>query len=554
MLTQLTIKNFGLINDLTIEFTKGLNILTGETGAGKSILIEAIRYLLGERISSSQIRDIKNSCIVEGVFELSKNLIDNPIIKEFLAGDDSELIINRNYSADGKNKIKINGLNITISQLKILGDNLVDIHGAYDHQKLLSPQEHIKILDRLSEVEELKNNFYKLYCQYSDLNNQLNELIQTAKSQSQELETLDYQIKELETVPLDLDKHNQFFNDQKRLQNGERIYENGNAIINALEDNDTGIKSILKQIWLALKNLNQLDESTIKYSQIFTNITDQINDLSGQLNSYVDSSAFNPQEANNINATCDIYNTLKRKYGQTIEEVINYYQKIKQRYELLVNIENSDKKIRRDMANLEVELKKLGDKLSKQRKTKAVSLKNTIEEELSQLGMPAVKFICQITSQELNAQGYDNVAFYFSSNLGEDLKPLAQIASSGEAARVMLALKKALIKVDTIPTLIFDEIDAQIGGRLGTITGKKLKELSLNRQVILITHLPQIAAFADSHFKVFKKVENKRTNTFVELLNNKARTQELANMMSGQEKSEISLKHACELISKAERN
>jgi DNA repair protein RecN (Recombination protein N) len=554
MVTQLTIQNFGLIDNLSLEFCDKLNILTGETGAGKSIIIDALRYALGDQLNASQIRNPALSCAVEVVFELAdKELRENEVFSEYLPDGEKSLIINRTYAPDGKKKIKVNGFSVTLAQLKELGNHLVDFHGPNDHQMLLSADSHLAILDRLTDFGKLKEEYTVGFKKYSDLRSKLKALHEAASSRERDCDLLGHQVKELEQVPLDEAKYEHLLQEQTRLNNVTKLYECASLLLNALENDDSGVAQGLSQAFTPLKTLNKIDSSTERFAEKLSLIQENAQELISDLNSYLESLSFEPQEAAEINKNCDIYQDIMRKYGPGLDDAARFYQEAKQKYELLVNLEQNDAALQQEIKGLEKDLLQVAQKITKQRKKAARLLEETIEKELTELGIVHVQFECRISKAELNSQGEDGVSFYISPNAGEELKPLAEIVSSGEAARLMLALKKALTKVDPIPVLIFDEIDAQIGGRLGTITGKKLQEISRDRQVILITHLPQIASFAENHYRVYKKVKDNHTTTIVELLSKDERVKEMAKMMSGEKESSISLAHAQDMLAKAKK-
>jgi len=562
MLGQLTIENFGLIERLTVEFTDKLNILTGSTGAGKSILIDGLRFALGERLNPAQIRDPQKPCIIEIVFELrDKKLLENENIKEFLAFSEgeSQLIINRQYLPDsltatgGRTKIKINGFNVTVAQLKKLGDHLIDFHGAHDHQLLFTEDHHIGILDQLTDFGPAQEHYRVSYEKYQHIKKELSLLEDMATSRDRDLELVAHQVKELEQVPLVQESYEKICAEQVRINNAEKLYSHASSLLQILEGEDGSLADIVRKSFSPLRSLTQTDSQTAVFEQYLNNIQDNSEQLLSELRDYLDRLSFEPGEAAETSRKFDLYDDIKRKYGPTLENAAKFFEVAKEKYSLLMNFEESGSELREKLAEEQKELKKYAQKLTAARKKSAVLLKETIEKELKDLGIEHVAFEARILADEFHASGQDKVVFYISPNAGVDLKPLAEIVSSGEAARLMLALKKALIKVDPIPVLIFDEIDAQIGGRLGTITGKKLKELSQNRQVILITHLPQIASFADSHFKVLKKVSGGKTTTAVNLLDKDERVKELAEMMSGSAKSDISLSHAQSMLSSAKK-
>ncbi|MDD2703688.1 MAG: DNA repair protein RecN [Candidatus Omnitrophica bacterium] len=553
MITQLNIRNFGLIDELSLEFTGALNILTGETGAGKSIIIDALRFCLGEPLNASQIRDRSVPSVVEIVCDLSsEELRQSPAFSEFMGGE-TTLIIYRSQDADGRKKIKVNGISVTVSRLREVGNHLVDFHGAHDHQLIFSEDSHLSVVDRLTDFGASKDEYREVFKKFKEVNDKINEFAEARNSRDRDIDFLAHQIKELEQVPLDSRACEQTRQKQVQLDNAEKLYGYLNELLHLLENDETGAGRMLSQSFGPLRRLNGIDASSGEFTESLIRIQEEVNDLVSRLAAYRDNLSFEPEEAKQINKNCDIYDEIMRKYGPELEDAKKVYLEAKSRYDVLFNLDQNDGILRRELSGIEKELENIAAQMTRLRKKTARLLKETIEKELSELGIPHARFECRMEKAPLNTEGADRVVFYLSPNAGEELKPLAEIISSGEAARLMLALKKALTRVDTVPVLIFDEIDAQIGGRLGTVTGRKLKELSSNRQVILITHLPQIASFADRHFRVSKKVENNRTITVVELLDQDARVKEMAKMMSGDKESSISLEHAHDMMSAARR-
>jgi DNA repair protein RecN (Recombination protein N) len=548
MISTLTVQNFGLIDRLEISPGEGLNVFTGETGAGKSILIDALRFALGEKIKSSQVRDADRPCVVEAVFLLSHE--PHPVLKEHL-DEENALIIKRTYTPGGRTTNRVNGFTVTTAELRAIGDNLVDLHGPHDHQMLFSEDSHIKILDRLSGVEKEKRGYAEAFESFRMLSEQLDELNELAASRERELETLTMRIRELEQVSLENADYEKLLEQSSRAENLEKLTEQVSGLIELLDNEENGINTATGKAFSLMSALNRLDPGTGHLEEPLTSIQDSGNRLSSELNGYLENLSCDPLEMEKTTETVDIYNDLLRKYGPELDDVRSYYLSARERFDLLTDLEHNTESLKKDLSGARRKASKIAKELSTERKKAAVNLKDTIEKELKELGISKVCFECRVEKKDLSADGTDRVAFYISPNQGETLKPLADIASSGEAARVMLALKKALTRVDPIPVLIFDEIDAQIGGRLGTVTGKKLKELSKDRQVLLITHLPQIASFGDLHFKVRKQVKDSRTRTEVYAISEKDRIGELAEMMSGDDRNSIAVRHAEEMLSEA---
>lgn len=554
MLSQITIQNFGLIERISIDFAEHLNILTGETGAGKSIIIDALRYVLGERFETSLVRDPKIPCLVQAAFEINdKHLRNHSLFADYLNDGESQLIIERSFQPDGKNKIKINGLALTVGQLKEIGNHLIDFHGAHDHQMLLQEDQHILMLDKLIAWGNIKKDYQESFGTYSALVRELHELSNLAQTNMRDLELLRHQISELEQVPLSEEEFQKTEQDQLKINNAQRLSSCVEQILNLFEDEETGIDTLLRKSFSALKTLSQVDPSTSRLADDLTSAQESAQDFLDNLRSYADSLSFNAQEAETINARYDIYQDVKRKYGPSLTDAAEFYTQSKTKFDQINNFSENDADLRKKIDVNKSDLKKLADKITKKRQQAASQLKSTIENELKELGISHVIFEARLEPTDFTSDGLEKIIFYISPNAGESLKPLAQIVSSGEAARVMLALKKALIDVDTIPTLIFDEIDAQIGGRLGTITGKKLKELAHKRQVLLITHLPQIASFADIHIKIYKSVVKGRAVTQITQLDEDGRIQEISEMLNGQDKSDISTSHAQDMIAAARK-
>ncbi|MBF0123292.1 MAG: DNA repair protein RecN [Candidatus Omnitrophica bacterium] len=551
----MTIKNFGIIEHASLECSQGLNILTGETGAGKSILIDALRFALGERFQSTHMRDGTDQCLVEAIFLISPKLAKTlPSLEDFPC-EDERLIIQRSVSSDGKNRIKINGLTATVAQLKELGDHLIDFHGPHDHQLLLAEHRHINILDALTDFGKIKSEYQVIFKEYGEIQKKINTLHALALSRERDLNLLGHQIKELEQVPLDNESLESVEQDRIKINNSEKLFENISQALAALENDDVNIETILSRANKSLQNLADIDPNASVHLDQLAELQDSFRILISALHDYASSLSFDPDRAKEVNEQSDFYHDIKRKYGPTIEKAKEFYDEAKKKYDLLSDFEHNESSLKKDLDMKEKELRALASDISLKRKKSSSLLKKTIEGELHELGFKTVVFEVKIEKSDFTLDGHDKISFQISPNTGESLKPLAEIVSSGESARIMLAIKKALMKVDLVPVLIFDEIDAQIGGRLGTVIGTKLKEISSHRQVILITHLPQIAAFADIHFRITKRVEDGRTKTQVHPLNDQhAKIEELAHMMTGDKITDIARQHAKDMLSQTKKN
>lgn len=553
MLKEIIIHNFGLIDELKLEFNSNLTIFTGETGAGKSIILGALRFVLGERFTSSLMRDKSKKCSVQAIFEPSKETFKEiPELSQHISDNETELIISRTITPDQKNKISINGLRQTVRDLKALGDKLIDFHGPHDHQMLLSKDAHIMILDRLCAFEKIKSEYQREYDLYTSLQSKLKNLNKFAANRERDLDILSFQIKELEQVDLTLEAYNETLNAFKKIQNAQKLYHEASTLLSLFEAEDQGLSDMTAKACSISSKLSATDEEAHKIETAVSELQNANDSIIIDLQNYLDSISFEPGEAEEITEKCDSYNSIIKKYGPEIEDAADFYAKAKDKYETLIDYEHNDSKLKKELENAKNTLLNTAKTISAKRKKTAKELQGIIESELKDLGIKHVKFECRFERKELDFDGIDDITFYISPNAGEDLKPLSEIVSSGEAARLMLALKRALTKVDPIPVLVFDEIDAQIGGRLGTITGRKLKEISGNRQVLLITHLPQIAAFADEHINVSKNVHNNKTFIQVSNITQAQRLEELSRMMGDDFDNNVAIRHAEEMIKKAE--
>jgi len=555
MLKILNIQNFGLIDELDVDLTCGLNVLTGSTGAGKSIIIDALRFVLGERIKGSQVRDTSKPCSIEALFELKgAQWRDIPCLDGLIDQEASSLLIQRQYLSDGRSKVKLNGALGTVSQLKEIGNLLVDFHGPNDHQMLLMEDSHLAILDQLTDFKDHRECYDTAFISYAQTRDQLQAMEDMASSRERDMEMLSFQIQELEQVPLTEEAYDDLKQSLVKCENAQRLCSSAAALLEILDGPNGSLSDRVQSAYAAFKEIRQVDEKTGPWGESLDQIQEHSDQLVSELRDYLEGLSFEPGEAEDLSKRYDLYESIKRKYGRDLRSAADFYAEAKQRYALLIDWEHNDKELRTQLDLQKKEVIALAKKLTEARKRTAVRLKKTIEAELKDLGIEHVEFEVKFAKTDFQKTGSDQVSFYISPNAGESLKPLSEIVSSGEAARLMLALKRALIDVDPIPVLIFDEIDAQIGGRLGTIIGSKLKSLSLLRQVILITHLPQIASFGDRHFKVSKLVQDGRTRTVVEDLAQDPRLQELAHMMSGEKKSGLSLDHAQEMLSSAQKS
>jgi DNA repair protein RecN (Recombination protein N) len=550
MLTQLHIKNFALIDDLTLEFSGHMNVLTGETGAGKSILIDAIRFVLGERMDALRAEAKDKPCQVEAAFELRLEFLrGQPAFEPYLAEDG--LLVLRRESAQGKTRAWINNRLVPLSALKEAGAYLIDIHGQYDHQRLLDSASHLDILDRFAKVDSLKADYRALYEQYARLKKEQGELAALEEHKERELDVLKYQVDEIERAEIkDLDEESLEL-ERMRLANAEKLAEIVAHVLAVLDENETSADSALSEAVRDLKGLVKFDSSVEGVKTDCENVQYSLQETVRALRDYREKLTFDPDRLRELEAKADLLEHLKRKYGGTHAKVLEFYREAKAKYEKLIDMDMTKKDLQKDLRDLEPKLREAALKFSEKRKKAGALLKKTIESELKDLQIAHAEFEVRIKASDFSAEGMDLVEFLARMNPGQPMLAIAKIISGGEASRVMLAMKKALMQVDPVPVLIFDEIDTNIGGRLGHVTGQKLKTIAGERQVLLVTHLPQIASFADRHLKVTKSVEKGRTRVEYQVLEGEAKVRELAQMMSGQQETELSRRHAEEMLGRA---
>ena len=550
MLRELSIKNFALIEELHISLDKGLNILTGETGAGKSIIIGAIGLILGERASSEVIRKGSDLCEVTGLFDIKENIRLKKVLAEkgLLSNEEEESTLKRELNRQGRGRCFLNGQIITLGMLEEIGNYLVDVHGQHEHQALLKSGVARDVLDEFGELMKLRKKTEQTYHKFREKSRELEELRSSEKEREQQIDLYQFQIEEINQANLSVEEEEVLENEYKVLSNAEKLDQLSQELYNHLYE---GAGSITEKMALVERDLEKI--VAIDYT-----LKDELKEL-GEVKYRIDETAiairdyrkkieFSPQRLEEIIERKELINRLKRKYGNTIKEILNYRKETQSKLDKLVNSAGSKEEITVEVERLQEELLREASNLSRERKIAGTKLKKKVEQELKELGMGRARFDVEITQGEIKSSGMDEIRFLVAPNVGEDLKPINQIASGGEISRIMLALKTILAQADQIPTLIFDEIDVAIGGRIAQVVGRKMRALFPNHQVICITHLPQIAVFASNHYHVGKTVSGGRTKTMISLLDKKGKESEIARMLGGERLTEITLKHAREMI------
>ena len=535
MISTLHIKNIGIIDEIMIDFSKGFNILTGETGAGKTLIIGALGIVAGGRFSKEMIRKGENHSFVE----VSIYLPNHP------KAVDGNIIISREIFENGRNTCKINGRLVTVNELKEFMNNIINIHGQNDNQNLLNKENHIKYLDKFLGKEFLskKNEYTELYNKYVDINRKLKENYGDEKEKQRKLDLLYYQVNEIKNANLKI-------NEDEELEEQRNLIVNAEKISKSLNEADMQInENALNSISIAIKNLEKIEDINIKYQKTLSSLKSNYYDLQEiaiDLNHYNLDTSFEEEERDEIENRIDEINDLKRKYGNTIEEILNYKNEVEEEIDKIENLEEKNKELKTELTKITAELEKRSIELHQTRQKHGIELETKINSELADLEMPNAKFKINIENTNFNKDGTDEIEFMITTNKGEDFKPLIKTASGGEMSRIMLAIKTVLSDVDEVPVLIFDEIDTGISGKAGNAVGEKLKTISKNHQVIIVTHLASIAAKGDSNYYIYKEVEGDNTKTRIKNLNEQEVIEEIARIASGIV-SEISLKHAMEL-------
>ena len=535
MISTLHIKNIGIIDEIMIDFSKGFNILTGETGAGKTLIIGALGIVAGGRFSKEMIRKGENHSFVE----VSIYLPNHP------KAVDGNIIISREIFENGRNTCKINGRLVTVNELKEFMNKIINIHGQNDNQNLLNKENHIKYLDKFLGKEFLnrKNEYTELYNKYIDINRKLKENYGDEKEKQRKLDLLNYQVNEIKNASLKI-------NEDEELEEQRNLIVNAEKISKSLNEADMQInENALNSISIAIKNLEKIEDINIKYQKTLSSLKSNYYDLQEiaiDLNHYNSDTSFEEEERDEIENRIDEINDLKRKYGNTIEEILNYKNEVEEEIDKIENLEEKNKELKTELTKITAELEKRSIELHQTRQKHGIELETKINSELADLEMPNAKFKINIENTNFNKDGTDEIEFMITTNKGEDFKPLIKTASGGEMSRIMLAIKTVLSDVDEVPVLIFDEIDTGISGKAGNAVGEKLKTISKNHQVIIVTHLASIAAKGDSNYYIYKEVEGDNTKTRIKNLNEQEVIEEIARIASGIV-SEISLKHAMEL-------
>ncbi len=533
MISTLHIKNVGIIDDITIDLNEGLNILTGETGAGKTLIIDSLQIISGGRFSKEMIRKGEDFSYVEVSMYLPENGQE----------EEENVVVSREIYANGRNTCKINGRLVSVNELKNFMQDIIDIHGQHENQTLLDINSHIKYLDGIAskDISKSKEEYKTLYIKYNELKQEINKNFGDDKEKQRELDLLRYQVNEIEDAKLKIGEEEELENTRIKMMNSEKISKNLSEASNQI--NETAIDSIS----IAIRAMEKIEEIDLKYQESLNSLKSiyyDIQELSRDIEGYNEDAYFDEEERDRVEERLDLIYTLKRKYGNSVEEILKYNEDIKSRIEKIENSEEYVQKLKKELKEIENKMEKIAKEMTRIRKEYSKILENKINKELTELEMPNARFQIDIKQEEkFGINGLDKIEFMISTNIGEDKKSLSKIASGGEMSRIMLAIKKVLADVDKVYTMVFDEIDTGISGIAANSVGEKLKAISKKHQVLCVTHLANIAAKGDYNYYISKEAKENRTKTSIKKLSEEEIIKEIARIASG-DINEITLEHA----------
>ena len=547
MLSLLHIENIAVIERSDISFDKGFNVLTGETGAGKSIVIDAISAILGERAYRDMIRTGTDKASVRAVFT------DVPEYPWFAENDvpyEPETMIQREIHLDGKNVCRVNGTLVTVSILRKLGIQLINIHGQHDSASLFDESNHLAFLDDFAENAVLRQSYTTEFQKAEEIRKEIDALTMDEGEKLRRMETLRYQIQEIEKAALEPGEDEALEARRKVLQNAEKLADAMNEAVDCLYGGDEtdGAAALLMSAERALARVAKIDDTMSQLHSKVADLVYQVQDAAEEARDARDELSYSEQELDQIESRLDVIHRLRRKYGVTCTDILEYLENAKQELDAIEFADDRLERLKKKLAAAEKLAWDAALALRSSRKAAAITLSERILSELAQLDMPKVQFSCEFTELSLTANGADAVAFYMSANAGEALKPLSKVASGGELARIMLAMKNVLAEQDHVPTLIFDEVDTGVSGRAAQKVAQKLRSVARNKQVLCVTHLPQIAALGQNHMLISKSERDGRTYTTVMPLNRDGRIREVARIIGGANITEITLKSAEEML------
>ena len=547
MLSLLHIENIAVIEQADISFDKGFNVLTGETGAGKSIVIDAISAILGQRAYRDMIRTGANKASVRAVFTRV------PMLSWFAENGveyDEETVIQRDIFMDGKNVCRVNGVLVTVAILHKLGVQLINIHGQHDSATLFDEENHLRFLDAFADNGDLRADYQEKFAAVSTLRREIDRMTMDEGEKLRRMETLKYQIAEIEKADLKSGEDEELEQRRKLLQNSEKLSQGLEEATEALlgGDENDGAAALLAQAAYSLSRIARYSDDYTAFQERLTDLKYQVQDIADEVRDSLDELCYSADELERIESRLDVIHRLRRKYGVDCHEILAYLDKAQKELDEIEFADDRVEQLKKKLAKQEKEAWDAALLLRKNRQEQGKILADKILSELAQLDMPRVQFQCRFRETELGAEGADGVAFYLSANAGEDLKPLSKVASGGELARIMLSMKNVLAEKDAVDTLIFDEVDTGVSGRAAQRIAEKLRSLAKHKQVLCVTHLPQLAALADTHMLIAKSERDGRTFTTVTPLDKQGRVNELARIIGGTNITEITRKSAEEML------
>jgi DNA repair protein RecN (Recombination protein N) len=553
MLLNLNISNFAVFENESIKFENGFNVFTGETGAGKSVLIEALFIVLGERASRELIRKGKKSAIIEAVFDISKNFNLIKFLEEnnIIIDENDFLIISREILESGKSINKVNSRVVSLSVIKSIGNYLIDIYGQFGNTNLFKKENHIILLDSLiqKEIEPLLEEYAKLYKNYEKINNDIDFLNNKLVNKDMRIDQLEFELNEIDEANLNENEEENLLKEIKMLSNIQEIKKSLYDVNNLININDNSIINSLNNVYSILNKLCNYDESINKYLSKSDILLEELQEFLYDIINYSDNLDLDEEKLLLIENRISLINRLKRKYGYSLEKILEYQKNSCDELQVLQGLELNLKSLKKEKKEKYDKLKELAEKISNQRKKAACFLEKELVKELYDLDMKNIKFKVYINNKDdFSIDGIDSIEFLISTNVGNDLSPVQKIVSGGEASRIMLAFKKIASESDSIDTLVFDEIDSGISGKTAQMAGIKMKFISNNRQIICVTHSPQIASISKNHFFIEKNVVGNETYSSIKKLGDELRVKEIARLLSGIKITEKSLNNARELI------
>ncbi len=559
MLRELSISNFAIIDSLSVSFGEGLNVISGETGAGKSILIGAISLLLGDRAYADMIRSDEDAAVVEALFEVGSDGLLGEKLREMGFSGAKEVVVRRIVSRSGKNRAYINGGLANLAMLSSLSGRLVNICGQHEHQAILDAAGHVDILDAFGDLGTLRSAYAALYGEFQERKRIVDELEEKNRRRAEREELLRFQRQEISAAEPAPDEDRRLLDEKKVLSNIQKLRDLGTAAYEGLYGKGGSVLEELRGVIASLREIKKVDAACDLAPEEADGLFFQLEEIAFALRRYLENLSVDPERLEAVEERLAALGQLKRKYGPSLEDVLRRLKEMEEELERISSAEETVDGLRREISELQERLLEKAGELSRERRKTARALKKAMEKEIASLNMAAAKFevffpepaLTPEGAPVLRDKGIDEPEFLLSANVGEEMKPMSRIASGGELSRIILAVKKVLARTGSVGTVVFDEVDSGIGGSTAEVVGRKLKDVAKHHQVLCITHLPQIACYGDLHYRVSKAVKDGRTATQVDRLSDGARLEEIARMLGGIEVTEATRRHAREMLAKA---